>query len=148
MNEQQIIDLIGVRPPYLWIDTVTELTDDRIVCTKELSADLEIFSVHYDGFPLFPGALQCEACFQASNVLLTRLLPENPGHLPVIARVRDVKFKKLVRPDSVLTVEVSLDDRESKAIFLSGVCKVDGAITTSLKFIATEAPVGEESATG
>ena len=48
-------------------------------------------------FPLFPGALQCEAAFQASAALIARTQPTRPGYLPVVARVRSVKFRRLVR---------------------------------------------------
>lgn len=146
MNRQEISEFIKVKEPYLWLDEVTELTEHRIVATKRIEADLPVVQAHYDGFPLFPGSLQCEACFQASNVLLTKLLPENPGHLPVIARVNNVKFKKMVRPGDQLTIEVELHERQSKIMLLSGRVFVDGKVSTSLEFVATEAPIPEPAA--
>ncbi len=139
MNKQEISEFIKVSDPYLWLDQVIELTDDHVLCQKHIDKDLPLLKSHYQGFPLFPGALQCEACFQASNVLLTKLLPENPGHIPVIARVRNVKFKRLVRPGDTLQIRVDLLERESKAIFLRGRVSVADVTTTSLDFVATEA---------
>lgn len=139
MDKQQISDLIHVKDPYLWLDEVVQLDDKAVTCRKFIDPTWDLFKAHYEGFPLFPGALQCEACFQASNVLLTKLLPENPGHLPVIARVRNVKFKRMVRPEDTLEIHVEITGRESKAIFLRGRCSVGGEASTSLDFVATEA---------
>ena len=141
MNKQEISRLIGVADPYLWLDEIVELDDRQVTGLKRIDPDLELFRGHYQGFPLFPGALQCEACFQASNVLLTTLLPENPGYLPVIARVRNVRFKRLVRPGDLLTIHVEMTDRESKAIYLRGKCQVGQAVSASLNFVATQAAV-------
>ena len=139
VDKQQISDFIHVKDPYLWLDEVLQLDDQVVTCRKFIDPELELFQAHYEGFPLFPGALQCEACFQASNVLLTKLLPENPGYLPVIARVRNVKFKRMVRPNDTMDIRVEITGRESKAIFLRGRCSVAGETTTSLDFVATEA---------
>jgi 3-hydroxyacyl-[acyl-carrier-protein] dehydratase len=141
VDEQAIAEMISVHPPYLWLDEVIELTSDRIRARKRIDPDLPLFAGHYVGFPLFPGALQCEACFQASNVLLTKILPENPGTLPVIARVRNVKFKRLVRPGDLLDIEVVLKDRVGKAIYMTGRCSVAGDVSASLEFVATETPL-------
>lgn len=142
MDQQEISEFISVGLDYLWMDEVLSLSATKIVAQKHIAPDLPVLGHHYHGFPLFPGALQCEACFQAANVLLTKILPANPGYLPVIARVRNVKFKRLVRPGDQLTIEVSLRDRQSKALFLRGRCSVDGHTTAALDFTATEAPLG------
>lgn len=144
MNRDQIAQFISVGLEYLWLDEVSELTDSKIVSCKRIDPDLPVLQQHYRGFPLFPGALQCEACFQAANVLLTKLLPENPSTLPVIARVQQVKFKRLVRPGDVLTIEVTLEDRTAKAIRMKGTCRVADEVSTSLRFTATEAPRPQE----
>ena len=141
MDRAAISEFIKVGPAYLWLDEVTHLDDQSISCRKALDPELEVFRAHYHGFPLFPGALQCEACFQASNVLLTKILPAAQGKLPVIGRVSNVKFKRLVRPKEELTIDVSIIEQQSKFIFLRGRCSVDGVTTTSLDFTATEAEV-------
>lgn len=145
VDQQAIAEMISVRPPYLWLDEVTLLESTRIRAIKRIDPDLPLFQGHYVGFPLFPGALQCEACFQASNVLLTKILPENPETLPVIARVRNVKFKRMVRPGDLLEIDVAIEDRVGKAIYMNGTCRVEGEVTASLQFVATEAPLPREA---
>jgi len=139
VDQQEIAEFISVGTDYLWLDKIIEQTADKVVATKYIDPQLPVLASHYLGFPLFPGSLQCEACFQASNVLLTRILPANPGYLPVIARVNRVKFKRLVRPSETLTIQVNLLDRQSKAIYLRGRCSVAGQTSAVLDFVATEA---------
>ena len=68
MNRQEIEKILPVRDPYLWLDEVVEISDTQIHARKYLDPELEIFQAHYVDFPLFPGALQCEAAFQAAGV--------------------------------------------------------------------------------
>ena len=139
MNREEISNFIHVGQGYLWLDEVSEVSDTHIVCHTQLKPELDVFQHHYLGFPLFPGSLQCEACFQASNILLTRILPANSDSLPVIARVDNVKFKQLVRPGDVLQTDVRILELQTRLIFLRGRCSVNGKATASLDFIATEA---------
>ena len=67
MNREEIEKILPVRDPYLWLDEVVEISDTQIHARKFLDPELEIFRAHYVDFPLFPGALQCEAAFQARD---------------------------------------------------------------------------------
>ena len=139
MDKQQISDMIGVSDPYMWIDRVEQLSDEAIECRKPLPADLPVFSGHYHDFPLFPGALQCEAAFQASAVLIGKIVKTPSNRIPVIGRVRNVKFRRLVRPESELVIEVRIRERVGSAYYCKGTVRVDGKVTTELEFTATEA---------
>lgn len=141
MNREELEAVVLAREPYLWIDEVVSIDDDRIHARKHLDPDLELFKAHYKGFPLFPGALQCEAAFQASAALIARTQPTTEGHLPVIARVRNVKFRQMVRPGDTIDIVVRRRSVLSSAITLSGRVSVDGKTTTELEFVATEAPL-------
>ena len=143
MNREELEAVVLAREPYLWIDEVVSIDDDRIHARKYLDPDLELFKAHYKGFPLFPGALQCEAAFQASAALIARTQPARKGHLPVIARVRNVKFRQLVRPGNTIDVVVERREAVSSAITLRGRVSVNGKTTTELEFVATEAPLPE-----
>ena len=143
MNREELEAVVLAREPYLWIDEVISIDDARIHARKYLDPDLELFKAHYKGFPLFPGALQCEAAFQASAALIARTQPTAEGHLPVIARVRNVKFRQLVRPGNTIDVVVERREAVSSAITLRGRVSVNGKTTTELEFVATEAPLPE-----
>ena len=133
------------RDPYLWLDDVVQIDNDHLHARKFLDPDLPIFQAHYIDFPLFPGALQCEAAFQAAAVLIGYSQPTREGHVPVIARVRNVKFRQLVRPGDTLDIHLQRRDVVSTAISLSARIEVAGKTTTELEFVATEAKLPTES---
>lgn len=127
------------RPPFLWIDEVTEIGDGRIVATKFIAPDLDVFRGHYPRFPLLPGVLQCEAAFQAAAVLIAEMEPVEGGKVPVATRLNNVKFRRPVRPGQTLEIDVRITERLADAFFLTGVVKVDGKTATRLEFACTAA---------
>ena len=147
MNREQIQALIPVGNAYLWLDEVVEVSDNQIHARKFLDPALEIFQSHYVDFPLFPGALQCEAAFQAGAVLIAQSRTRTPGRIPVIARVKNVKFKRMVRPGETLDLHVRFVSSSARMIALKGHLAVEGKTTTELEFSAVEAPVGTSEAT-
>ena len=140
MNQEEIQQVIPMREPYLWLDEVIAIDDDHIHARKFLDPGLDVFRGHYADFPLFPGALQCEAAFQAAAVLIARTQPVEPGHVPVIARVAGVKFRQMARPGQTLDIYVDVRDRVANVIAMRGRIVADGVKTTELSFAATEAP--------
>lgn len=139
LTSEEFLRLIPNRPPYLWIDEVPAVSATTIHARKYLSADLELFQGHYVGFPLFPGALQCEAAFQAASILIAQRDDVHARGVPVIARVNNVKFRQLVRPNQTLDIHVQIVDRLDPAFYMKARIAVDGKTTTSLDFVATEA---------
>lgn len=139
-----IESMIPHRDPFLWLDEVTEMTTEegntRIVATKTLANDLELFKGHYPDFPVLPGVIQLECCFQAGAVLISQVMATGDGEVPVITRVNDVQFRKLVRPGDTLTIEVELTEQVSRAFEMTGKATVNGKVSTRCTFVATAAP--------
>ena len=73
MNRPEIESLIPHRDPFLWIDEVVEIADQRILAKKKIGEELDVFRGHYPHFPIFPGVLQLEAAFQAGAILIAKL---------------------------------------------------------------------------
>ncbi|MFY9252341.1 MAG: 3-hydroxyacyl-ACP dehydratase FabZ family protein [Fuerstiella sp.] len=141
MNSDEIKECIPHRSPFLWLDSVTEITESRIVATKHLSADLPVFQGHYPQFPVFPGVLQCEACFQAGAVLISKVAEGVAGEVPVVTRQNNTQFRRLIRPGETIQVEVELTERVSNAFYLKGRVSVDGKVTARLDFVCSSAAV-------
>lgn len=145
MNAEEIKSCIPHRDPFLWLDEVTEISETHIVARKLLSADLPVFQGHYPNFPVFPGVLQCEACFQAGAVLISKLVATDTDAVPVVTRVNNVQFRKMIRPGETIELHVDLTERLANAFFLKAkVTVVDAATRTSkvtarLEFVCTAA---------
>ncbi len=141
MNTEEIKNCIPHRNPFLWLDEVTEITNELIVARKHLSPDLPVFQGHYPEFPVFPGVLQCEACFQAGAVLISRSMETSEGQVPVVTRVNNVQFRRLIRPDETIEVTVELTERLANAFYMKGKVSSQGKVTARLEFVCTAAAV-------
>jgi len=143
MKTHEIQQRIPHRPPFLWIDEVTEIGDGRIAARKFLDPELDVFQGHYPHFPILPGVLQCEAAFQAAAILIAELEPLADGQVPVVTRVNNVKFRRPVRPGETIEIEAKITERLANAFFLQATVRVDGRISARLEFACTAARLDE-----
>ena len=141
VNTEEIKACIPHRDPFLWLDSVTEISETLIVARKFLSPELPVFQGHYPSFPIFPGVLQCEACFQAGAVLISRLMSAGSNDVPVVTRVNNVQFRKMIRPGDTVELIVELTERLANAFYLKGKVSVEGKVTARLEFVCTAAPI-------
>jgi 3-hydroxyacyl-[acyl-carrier-protein] dehydratase len=100
-----IESLIPHRPPFLLVDEIVELEPGkRVVGRREIRADDWWFPGHFPERPVMPGVLTIEAIAQAGAVAV--LADEaNRGKIPFFAGIDDCRFKRIVEPGDVLTLE-------------------------------------------
>lgn len=139
LTQDQIKECIPHRDPFLWLDEVVEMDDKKIHARKTITSDLDVFQGHYPNFPVLPGVLQCEAAFQAGAVLISKIMDVEEGQVPVVTRLNNVQFRKMVRPGDVLDIEVELTEQLSNAFFLKGKVSVNGKATIRLEFACSAA---------
>jgi len=142
MAAHSILNLIPHRPPFLFVDEIVESSENRIVTRLRVDPEADFFRGHYPGQPVMPGVLLCECCFQAGALLIAqRLGPIGAQQgVPVVTRIQDAKFKHMVRPGDLLTVEVTLDDTLDNAYFLTGRLSVEGKLALRVTFACTQTP--------
>ena len=140
MNQEEIKKWIPHRTPFLWLDEVVEMTDTTIHARTTVTEDLPVFQGHHPEFPVLPGVLQCEMCFQAAAVLIAQKVPVEDGEVPVATRLNNTKFRRLVRPGETLDIKVEITERLSNAFFLKGVVSVEGQTSTRCEFACASAP--------
>ncbi len=139
MTQQDILDAIPHRDPFLLVDEILERTDARIVGRKTFTGEEWFFAGHYPGHPLVPGVLLCEAAMQCGAILLSRQVAADPAKVPVATRMNDVRFKRMVRPGETLLMEVELTERLADAFFLKAKVTVDGKVAVRFEFACTAA---------
>jgi 3-hydroxyacyl-[acyl-carrier-protein] dehydratase len=144
MSLDAIKAAIPHREPFLLIDEIVEQSDDRIVCRKKFTGDEFWYAGHYPHFPLTPGVLLCEAAMQAGAVLLAGVVADNPDKVPVVSRMNNVKFKRMVRPGETVELEVELTEEMAGAYFMDAHVSVDGKIAVTFDFSCKMAPRNQE----
>jgi len=134
MTLEAIQSAIPHREPFLLLDEIVELSADRIVCRKTFSGDEFWYQGHYPQFPLTPGVLLCEAAMQAGAVLLADRIERQSDAVPVVTRVGNVQFKKMVLPGDTILIETELIEQVSKAFYLKSRVTVEGRLAARLDF--------------
>jgi 3-hydroxyacyl-[acyl-carrier-protein] dehydratase len=118
MSLDQIKSAIPHREPFLLIDEIVEQGASKIACRKTFTGEEFWYAGHYPEFPITPGVILCEASMQAGAVLLSKIVGDMEGRVPVATRANNVQFREMVLPGSTVKIEVELTERLADAFFL------------------------------
>lgn len=77
-------------------------------------------------------------------MLIAGIVPTGTNEVPVVTRLNNVQFRRMIRPGETIQLEVELTERVSNAFYLKGKVSVEGKVTARLDFVcsAAEAPPG------
>lgn len=81
----------------------------------------------------------CESAVQSGAVLLSEIV-DVIGGVPVLTRMGDVKFKRMVHPGDTIENHVKLDEVVSTAYYMTAQIKCNGKLVARLSFTCTIAP--------
>jgi 3-hydroxyacyl-[acyl-carrier-protein] dehydratase len=141
MNRDQIQKLIPHRPPFLWLDEVVSIDEVSVHARTHVDPNLDLFRGHYPDYPVLPGVIQCEMAFQAAAVLVATLQATAAGRVPVVARLNNTKFRRMIRPGETVDIHATITDKVKSAYYLTGTVSVGTEVATRLDFTVTEAAV-------
>ncbi len=139
----EIHRLLPHRYPFLLVDRVLEVGDDKIVAIKNVTINEPFFPGHFPGHPIMPGVLLIEAMAQAGGILALRTLEASGAqpadHVIYFMAIDKAKFRKPVVPGDQVRLEVT-PLRKGGAIWkMAGKAIVDGAVAAEAEFLATVA---------
>jgi 3-hydroxyacyl-[acyl-carrier-protein] dehydratase len=139
MISEEIYQAIPHRHPFLFVDTICELSGDRIKTTKRVRPEDSFFQGHYPGNPIMPGVLICESIFQTGAILISKKIGSLGGGqgVPVLTRIQDARFRSMIKPDDLLETEVEIIESLGGAYFLKGKVAVSGKTVVTVKFACT-----------
>ena len=107
-NVEEIMGLIPHRSPFLLVDKIMTLTEDRVVGIKAVTMNEPFFVGHFPGAPVMPGVLQIEAMAQCGGILALSSVPDPENYLTYFIKLDNAKFKQKVVPGDTLIFDLKL----------------------------------------
>lgn len=128
MDVLEIRDILPHRFPMLLVDRILEISADRVVGIKNVTANEPFFAGHFPDFPVMPGVMIVEAMAQVGGVLVLKSIPDRHNKLVLLASVEEAKFRRPVLPGDQIVIEMVITTRKSTAAKMKGTAKVDGKV--------------------
>jgi len=145
LDTLEIQKILPHRFPFLLVDRIEEMEDERIVGVKNVSVNEPFFAGHFPEFPVMPGVLIIEAMAQVAGVLALSKIP-GEHKVVLLAMVESAKFRKPVLPGDQLRIEMAVDKLKATVAKLSGKATVDGAVVAEATVMCKLGPRPDESA--
>jgi 3-hydroxyacyl-[acyl-carrier-protein] dehydratase len=137
MNQEQIKEIIPHRDPFLLIDEIVEMEiGKKITAKKYIKEDDFWFKGHFPEKPVVPGVLLVEMLAQAGAVAMLSM-DEHKGKIGFLGGVDKAKFRRMVVPGDVVTLEVEIIKIKGPVGIGKAVASVDGekAVTAEISFV-------------
>ncbi len=147
-----VMDIMGIREilphrfPFLLVDSILELEEERIVGIKNVTANEPWTTGHFPDYPVMPGVLIVEAMAQVAGVLVLKQLPDRHSKLVLLATIEQAKFRRPVRPGDQLRMEMKVIKKKTTMAKMNGVATVNGAVVAEAEVMCKLLDNSEQAA--
>lgn len=124
LNQKQIREILTHRYPFLLVDKIISVEENKITGIKNISATDPFLVGHFPDDPIYPGVLLIESCAQVGGILISKMVTGR-GHL---ARIKDFKFIQTVEPGDTIVIEAFFKSKFLKFVQVDAVASVNGKL--------------------
>jgi UDP-3-O-[3-hydroxymyristoyl] N-acetylglucosamine deacetylase / 3-hydroxyacyl-[acyl-carrier-protein] dehydratase len=104
----RIKKILPHRPPFLLVDKIMDMSEDRVVGVKNVTMNEPFFVGHFPDEPVMPGVLQIEAMAQTGGLFIMRDIPDPENYLTYFLKIDNIKFRNKVVPGDTLVFSLQL----------------------------------------
>jgi 3-hydroxyacyl-[acyl-carrier-protein] dehydratase len=124
---------VSRRTPFVLIDELVRMDARSAHARTRFPADADIFVDHFPGRPVVPGVLLTEAMAQTSGWLIAAGMSFT--HWPLLALIRDAKFRRPVPPDTEIDIEATIQLSGDEIVETAGRAAVNGSRVASASLV-------------
>lgn len=137
MQTAELMQWLPHRPPFLFVDAVTQLVPQKSATGyKDILASEAFFAGHFPGNPVMPGVLMVEALAQLACILAFKSQGSYAGQVAYFMGIKQVRFRRVVRPGERLELAVEILRARANVWIFSGVAKVGAEVAVECEFTA------------
>lgn len=120
LNISEIQEILPHRYPMLLVDRILEISEQRVVGLKNVTANEPFFQGHFPGYPIMPGVLVVEAMAQCGGVLALRSMPDRDRKVVLFTSIDNCRFRTPVTPGDQLRLELDILRRRGSVVKMQG----------------------------
>jgi 3-hydroxyacyl-[acyl-carrier-protein] dehydratase len=128
-----VSSILPHRPPFLFIDRVVELSNDRVVAVRTFQSDEPFFQGHFPDHPVVPAVVLIEALAQT---MAYHSLLHHPSRQIFLVGIDRARFRSPIG----LGIEVTFEVRVGEQRF--GMMKGRGEVRTVTQHVASATLLG------
>ena len=134
---EEITQIMPHRYPFLLVDRILELTDDRVVGIKNVTVGEPFFAGHFPGHPIMPAVLIIEAMAQTGGVLLLNKVDRPKEKLVYFMGIDGAKFRRPVKPGDQLRFELTLLKLKGRICKMAGKAYVGDQLVAEAELLSS-----------
>lgn len=132
---KDIQELLPHRKPFLFVDELLEVSEEKIIGKRTYTPEEFFFPGHFPEYPVVPGVILVETMAQCGGAGVRQLGSLGDDALFFLAAIEKAKFRRQVRPNETIRMEISNDRISARMIKQSGKCYVDDELACEASWL-------------
>jgi len=137
LDTNAIKGILPHRWPFLLVDKVIDMSKEKVIGVKNVTANETFFQGHFPAEPVMPGVLIIEAMAQTGGILALSNIEEPEKYSTYFIKIIETKFRGKVVPGDTLIFRLDLLEPIRRGlVHMKGTAFVGERIVTEVDFMA------------